>query len=549
MLKSMFVKNFAIIDNIEVDFSNNMTVLTGETGAGKSLIIDAIGLLFGDRASSEMVRHGENKAIIEGVFDLYNNDIDELLTSSNIDKEDFLVIRREIYENGKSVCKVNGNSVNLNFLQEISVNLGNIHTQFDNEKLVNPKNYLNFIDDEENKKILCVYEEKLKAYNKINRRYQDLLRSENENSQKLEFYKFQYNELKKANLTISEEEELKNRLLILNNYEKISSSINEFLNLYNDSDILDKIYESVNILEKLSKFDEKYLEYKKNIEESYYSINDIVDEINISFKNQDFDFDELNEINERLGVYSDFKRKYKMNVEEIVSYFEKIGDEIEKIENFDSLASKLEKEVSLAYSDVIDLATKLSERRKVLANKLIDEIRNNLIDLQLENTILDIVVSSDATKLQKNGIDDIDILITFNKGEPLKPLSKVASGGELSRFMLALKAIASNKFNNQTLVFDEIDNGVSGAVAYSIANKIKEISKHCQVLCVTHLVQVAAKADHQLFLSKDVDSSGRTSTKIKELDYDERVEEISKMASFGNSSEASRNLAKELLKN
>ena len=178
MLKSMLVKNFAIIDNIEVDFSNNMTVLTGETGAGKSLIIDAIGLLFGDRASSEMVRHGENKAIIEGVFDNSNEEINNLLSSFNIDIDDFLVIRREIYENGKSICKVNGNTVNLNFLQEISIYLGNIHTQFDNEKLVNPKNYLSFIDDDENKKLLLDYEEKLKIYNKINKRYTELIKSE-----------------------------------------------------------------------------------------------------------------------------------------------------------------------------------------------------------------------------------------------------------------------------------------------------------------------------------------------------------------------------------
>lgn len=549
MLKSMLVKNFAIIDNIEVDFSNNMTVLTGETGAGKSLIIDAIGLLFGDRASSEMVRHGENKAIIEGVFDNSSEEINNLLSSFNIDIDDFLVIRREIYENGKSICKVNGNTVNLNFLQEISIYLGNIHTQFDNEKLVNPKNYLSFIDDDENKKLLLDYEEKLKIYNKINKRYTELIKSEDENNQKLDFYKFQYNELKKANLNSSEEEELKNRLLIMNNHEKITSSINEFLDLYNANDLLDKIYESINILEKLSKFDEKYHDYKKTIEENYYSINDVLEEINLNFKNQDFDFDELNEINDRLGVYSDYKRKYKMTTDEIVEYFQNIANEIEKIENFDTLSVQLEKEVAMAYNDVIKIAECLSERRKTIAKNLVEEIRSNLIDLQLENTILDIVISTDKTKLQKTGIDDIDILITFNKGEPLKPLSKVASGGELSRFMLALKTIASNKFNNQTLVFDEIDNGVSGGVAYSIANKIKEISKHCQVLCVTHLVQVAAKADHQLFLSKSIDESGRTSTRIKELNYDERVEEISKMASFGNSSEASINLAKELLKN
>lgn len=547
MLKSMFVKNFAIIDNIQVDFSSGMTVLTGETGAGKSLIIDAIGLLFGDRASAELVRHGENKAIIEGVFENINQNALNVLNELEIDNEDFLVIRREIYENGKSICKVNGTTVPLASLQELSNNLGNIHTQFDNEKLVNPKNYLSFIDDEKNNELLSLYELKLKEYNKVNRSYHELLKNETENNQKLDFYKFQYNELKKANLSISEEEDLKSRLHILNNFEKITSSVNEFLDLYNQNDLLDKIYASLTILDKLSKFDNKYLEYKNTIEENYYSINDCVEEINLKFNNQDIDYSELDEINNRLGVYSDLKRKYKMSVEEIIAYYQKIEEEIKKIENFDNLSSELEKEVNKLHQETLDIAKKISERRKKIACELVDKIKTNLIDLQLENTTLRIVVESNEEKFQKTGIDNVDILITFNKGEPLKPLSKVASGGELSRFMLALKAIASEKFENQTLIFDEIDSGVSGAVAYSIANKIKEISLYSQVLCVTHLVQVAAKSHHQLFLSKEVDENNRTLTKIKELSYEERVEEISKMASFGKVSEASINFAKELL--
>lgn len=548
MIKSMLVKNFAIIDNIQVDFSNGMTVLTGETGAGKSLIIDAIGLLFGDRASSELVRHGENKAIIEGVFENVNQKTLNVLKSLDIVEDDFLVIRREIYENGKSICKVNGYVISLTNLQELSTSLGNIHTQFDNEKLVNPKNYLNFIDDEINKNLLIKYDESLKKYNNVNKKYHDLLKSENENNQKLEFYKYQYNELKKANLNVSEEEELKSRLHVLNNFEKITTSVNEFLEIYDHDDVLDKIYQSLSILEKLSKYDEKYLEFKNTIEENYYSINDIVKEINLKFKNQDLNYDELDEINNRLGIYSDYKRKYKMSVEEITNYFKKISDEIEKIENFDVLSKDLEKEVNLLHKEVLNIALEISNRRKKIANELQEMIKSNLIDLQLENTILKIDVSSDEAKLQKTGIDDIDILITFNKGEPLKPLSKVASGGELSRFMLALKAIVSNKFSNQTLVFDEIDNGVSGAIAYSMANKIKEISKYCQVLCVTHLVQVAAKADHQLFISKEINNE-RTATLIKELNDEERIDEISKMASYGKTSEASRKFAEELLKN
>ncbi len=548
MLKSIFVKNFAIIDNIQIDFSENMTVLTGETGAGKSLIIDAIGLLFGDRASSELIRFGETKAIIEGVFTDTNIKVSEILQELEIEEEDFLTIRREIYNNGKNLCKINGNSVSLNVLQELSNYLGNIHTQFDSEKLVNPKNYFNFIDNEEIKLLLALYQDKLKEYNKVKKEYDTLLANEAENNQKLEFYKYQFNDLKNVNLNVDEENDLKERSNVLNNYEKISSQINEFINIYDNNDILDKIYESIQLLEKIEKYNNKFSKYKTILEENYYNVNDILEEIHLDFKNQDIDYNELDEINERLGIYSDYKRKYKMSTEEIVNFYHKLEEEIQKVENFDILSEKLKESVDKLYNDLLSVAQKISDLRKKVAHELVEKIRSNLLDLQLSKTILDIVIKSDSSQFKKNGIDDIDILITFNEGEPLKPLSKIASGGELSRFMLALKAITANQFVNQTLIFDEIDNGVSGSVAYSIANKIKEISQKSQVLCVTHLVQVAAISDHQLHISKEIDNN-RTKTNIKELNYEERVEEISKMASFGLSSEASRNFAKELLKN
>jgi len=547
MLKSMLVKNFAIIDNIQIEFDSGMSVLTGETGAGKSLIIDAIGLLFGDRASSELVRHGESKAVIEGIFTNVSEKVNDILQEEGIDEEDFLTIKREIYENGKSLCKVNGNSVSLSFLQELSSTLGNIHTQFDNTKLVNPKNYLDFIDDENIKELLVVYQNNLKKYNKIKKEYDTLLKNEEENNQKLDFYRYQYSDLTKAGLNVSEEEELKSRLSVLNNMEKITSNINDFISAYDEYDVLDKIYESIQSLEKIEKYDSKFTEYKKQVEENYYAIEEILNQVKINFSKQDLDIDELNNINDRLGVYSDYKRKYKMTTEEIVLYLDKIKSEIEKIENFDELSKDLKKDLDNAHKELLEIALTISNNRKELAKELSISISKNLKDLQLDNTVLEILVNSNPDSFKKNGIDEIEMMITFNKGEPLKPLSKVASGGELSRFMLAFKAITAKNFTNQTLIFDEIDSGVSGAIAYSIANKIKEISLNSQVLCVTHLVQVAAKSDHQLFLSKEIDSSNRTVTKIKELTDEERIEEISKMASFGNVSEASRNFAKELL--
>lgn len=546
MLRSMYVKNFAIIDNISIEFNDKMTVLTGETGAGKSLIIDAIGLLFGDRASSEVVRTGETKATVEGVFDNLI-DTNSFLEENDIEIDDYLIIKREINENGKSVCKINNTTVPLSLISELGLLLGNIHTQFDNEKLINPKNYLDFVDDEDIKKDLIIYSERLKLYNKVNREYKDLCNNEKENNQKLDFLKFQYNELQKANLSISEEEELKSKLNILNNYEKISSNLNSFIDIYDNDEVLDKIYESLSYLEKLASFDEKYNLYKNDLTDSYYNINDIVSSIKSSFKESDIDLNELDTINDRLGIYSDLKRKYKLQTNEIIDYFNSLKDTIDSIENFDEKVSELEKEVNIRKNELLEISNIITNKRIARCNYIEDKIKDNLVDLELKDTILEINVLSNPESFKKNGIDEIQINITFNKGEDLRPLNKIASGGELSRFMLALKAITSHQFENKTLIFDEIDSGVSGKIAYSIANKIKEISNFAQVLCVSHLVQVAAIATHQLFIAKVI-KDDRTLTSIKELDYDERVIELSKMASFGNPTDASISFAKELLK-
>ena len=546
MLRSISVKNFAIIDNIQIDFNDHMSVLTGETGAGKSLIIDAIGLLFGDRASSELVRRNESKASVEGVFDNLE-DSDYFLAENEIEKEDFLVIRRDIYENGKSICKINGEAVSLNLLSDLGSILGSIHTQFDNEKLTNPKNYFDFIDTSEIKHDIDEYSRMLKIYNAKKRELDNLLKTESENNQKLDFLKYQEEELKKANLSVKEEDELKNRANILNNHEKIASNINSFLEIYDNDEILEKIYESINYLDKVKEYDEGVNKIKESMYDSYYNLSDAIDTIKSSFKTSELDLDELDEINNRLGVYSDIKRKYKMQTEEIVELYLSLNEKIQAIENFDEIRSDLEKEVKDYKDKLLKIALTISDLRKKQAKEIEQEIKVNLNDLQLSQTELKIYINSNPDRFLKNGIDEVEISVTFNKGEAMRSLHKVASGGELSRFMLALKAITSKKFVSKTLIFDEIDSGVSGSVAYSLATKIASISKYAQVLCVTHLVQVASIADHQLFIYKTVED-GRTKTFIKELNYDERVLEISKMASNGEVSDASIELAKELLK-
>lgn len=549
MLLSLYVQNFAIIDNIKIDFKDKMTVITGETGAGKSILIDAIGLLFGERASSDLVRFGEDKAIIEGIFTEVPESIRELTNSTS---DDMLTIRREVYANGKSICKVNNQTITLSQLSEISELLGDIHTQFDTQRLINPKNYLNFISNEKIDSLIETYRNELKNYNLLKKEYNDLLNKSDTDNQRIDFLKYQIKEIEEANLSDTEEEELKQRSNYLMNYENILKNMKEFIELFDENNTLDNIYSSLYNLKKLQEYDQQYKDLYEALESAYYEINDIVDKVRKNYKFADFDEIEFNYVNDRLGFYSEIKRKYKKSTSEILKYYDTIKEEVNKIENYDEILVNLEKKVNDAYNKTLEIAKNIRNERIELAKKLEEKIINNLKDLKLKNTKFEISFNSlDNITFFPNGIDEVDFLISFNIGEPLKPLSKVASGGELSRFMLALKEIISEKVNLQTIIFDEIDNGVSGEVAYSIANKIKSISKNVQVLCVTHLPQVAAISDNHLNIRKEIifeNNINRTVTKIEELDFDKRVNEIAKMISNGVVTDASKNLAIELLK-
>lgn len=546
MLVSLNVKNFAIIDNMQIEFQDQMTCLTGETGAGKSLIIDAIGLLFGKRASVEMIRFGETKATIEGIFSVYTPQMADLI-GNEFNSSDYLIIKREIYANGKSICKVNNQAISLNQLNEISESIGDIHTQYDTQGLFNPKNYLKFIDDSFSNSLLIAYQNNLKGYKQANSNYQNLIKRNADDSQKLEFLKFQIKELNSANLSIQEEEQLKQQAHYLSHYEQISTNVNQVLSLFSKQKILENLYESVSTLSKVVKFDERYGTIQKKMEDDYYNLCDEVAEVSKLYKNFDFDLQELDQINERLGLYSDLKRKYKKTTQELVDYQLSLNEEINLIENFDDRLKEAKQQLDMAFHKTLEIALEISKHRKKLASLLQQAIIDNLADLQLPNTRFEIAFqNNNPTTFYNDGIDLVDFYISFNPGEPLKPLSKVASGGELSRFMLALKTIVSEKLDLQTIIFDEIDNGVSGSIAYSIANKIKSIANQSQVLCVTHLPQVAAIANHHLRISKVTDL-GRTTTQLDSLTKESRIEEIAKMISNGNITTASVNLAKELL--
>lgn len=552
MLVSLSVKNFAIIDNVQIEFEPNMTVMTGETGAGKSLIIDALSLLFGARASSDLIRYGENKASIVGVFSNYSKDIINILNEIGVDfdEEDNLIIKRELYANGKSVCKINSDIVTLNDLKAICDYVGDIHSQNDSLGLINPKNYLSFIRNAKIDELIIKYQNLLKEYKNIKSLYNSKLKHNEEIKEKMDFLKYQYKELKSYDLNVTEEEDLKNELSSLSNYENINEAIKSFKDIYDKQNALDLIYESLNQLNKLRSYDNKYEDLYKELEDAYYNIEAVVD--NSLFKNISGSYDvdkRIDEINSRLGIYSDLKRKYKKTTSEIILYLNQIEKDLQDFDNFDVDIEDLKKQYEIKYNETLDLAYQIREERIKLSKELELKLLSNLFDLELKNTSFNIVfndIIENNITFNKDGIDTVDFMVSFNKGELMKPLSKVASGGELSRFMLALKVVLGDNLPMQTKVFDEVDSGVSGNVAYAIAKKIKEISKTSQVICVTHLPQVASIGDNHLKIAKCVEND-RTYTIIDTLDEGNKVLEIASMLSNGNVSHASINMAKELI--
>lgn len=552
MLVTLNVKNFAIIDNIQIDFDKGFTVLTGETGAGKSLIIDAISLLFGERASNDLIRYGEQKATIEGIFSNYDNKIKEYLEELSIDydEDEFLVIKRELYQTGKSICKINNQTISLNQLKQISEYIGDIHSQLETFGLINPKNYLSFLRSEEIDENIIKYQNELKLYKNTLNELNELESKITENSLKEDYLKYQLNELEKANLNVDEEYNLQNELKILSNSEKMKSLIQTIKDTYSNSDLLDKIYESISVIDKLSQYDERFVNIKQIIEESYYNLEEVSNDKLFNSSSYDFDENRFNEINDRLGLYSDLKRKYKKQIGELIDYKIQIKAILENINNYDAFKEELNKKLILYYNNTLGFANKIRKLRMENSKKIESDIKNHLLDLQLNNARFEIVfneITNDIVFL-KDGIDQIDFMISFNKGEPVKSLSKTASGGELSRFMLALKTILGDKLPMQTKIFDEIDSGVSGSIAYSIGKKLVNISKNSQVLCITHLPQVASLADNHFKISKEIIDS-KTYTKIELLNEEERVKEVASMISNGNITEASMQYASELIKN
>ena len=557
MIKKLEVKNFAIIEDITLEFNSGMTVLTGQTGAGKSLIIDTISLLLGARADTDMIRYEAKEARIVGVF---SNDskLNDIFNNNNIPTLDDITVERTISQS-KSIIKINGVSASLNLLKQVGNYLADLHIQNDTYSLFDKEKYLSLLDpvnDDKFNKLLNSYIEALYKYNSNLKDYETVLSSKNKTLERLEFLEYEHEELDKLDLKENLDKELEEEINMLENYDKISSNLSECYNLLNsDESSLDNIYDSAKLLDKISEYKEEFKEYNEKLLDSYYIIDEIRMNIAKELENLDFDEEEFNLKQERLNDINKAKEKYKMSLDELIKYNEKIALEIDIATNYDEVLKDKALLVSESYQALVDKGVKLSEYRKKLALELEKNITKECKDLDLENTIFKVSFNEakftdpfDNKPFLSNGIDDIDFLITFNKGEPLKPLYKVASGGEASRIMLAFKSYFSSKNNARLMVFDEIDSGVSGVTALKIAKKMKDISKTIQVLAITHLASVAGIGDNHMFISKE-EINGRTVTNVKLLSYDERVKEIATMINGDKISVYALEYAKELLNN
>ena len=554
MLTSLTVSNFAIIDNISIEFEDKLSVLTGETGAGKSLIIDAIGLLLGERASSSMVRQDADKAIIEGVFCNYNPRINEILEEIGIDNsDDTLIVKREINKNGKSISRINGFVVTLNQLESIAGLLADIHTQLDTKKLFDVRNYVEFVDNEVSNGILNDYLKCREEYFNAYKAYKKILKEIENGQENLDFYKYRLSELKNLQLDVNEIDNLEQELYVLNNYETIYNNICSVKEIFKTNNIVNGLYDLKNIISKLTSVDSKYLAIKDNLENMYYELDDLETTINNEIRSLEFDEERLNYINNRLSLLKDVQRKYKKNIEELIEYQKELQSFVDNFEQSDFLIEEAKKNTITTFGELVKKAQELSIVRKANAKLLKENIMKTLTDLCLDKVQMEIVFNDvdynsfeNSAIFKDNGVDEIDFLVSFNPGESLKPLSKVASGGEMSRVMLAFKTHILENVGLSTIIFDEIDTGISGEAANAVAVKLKAISKKTQVLSITHLPIVASAADHHLFVKKKV-VNDRTVTSITKLSKEERIKEIATMISSQKDEITSQLLAESMI--
>lgn len=558
MLTELSIKNFAIIDKISITFNDGLTVLTGETGAGKSIIIDAVQLLAGGRGSVEFVRHGSEKAEIQGLFTIENDQhrVFEIGKTYGIEISDQQVIlQRVITAGGKSICRINGKLVTLAILREFGRTLIDIHSQHETQSLMTPENHIDLLDlydPDSIRKEKETYLDLFESLQSLKKRFKKLNENEQENAHRLDLLEFQKQELEDAELIPDEDVELEQKRNKLANFERIYNSIQDAYNaLYGEQKGLEWVNKAQTSLLDNSKYDPFIAEKGEEIADHYFALEELSFELGSYMNEQQYDPDQLNEIEARLDELDRLKKKYGSTVNEMIKYAAKIEEEIDQLKNKEYHLANLQEEIIEKEKDAYLEAKQLHDSRKNAAKALTAEMYKEFKDLYLEKASFKIEFNSDTEtkgepKLHQNGFDHVHFLISTNPGEPLKPLHKIASGGELSRIMLALKRIFARHQGITSVIFDEVDTGVSGRVAQAIAEKIYQISAGSQVLCITHLPQVASMADKHKLIEKSV-INNRTTTIISQLIPNEQIDELSRMITGTELTETAKEHAREML--
>lgn len=540
MISHLSIKDFAVIENVDIDFYNGLNMITGETGAGKSIVIEAVSLALGSRADTAYIRSGKNKAVVQ--------------LAADIDGEEY-VITREISATGKNLCKINGQMVTLGELASLCKKIADIHGQYDHQSLLNPDYHINLIDTYE--AAIAPLKERVSAdykrYKDIRNQLVAIINSEKENARKRDFMAYELTEIRNAQLVPGEDEELSDRISISRNSERIYQNLSEAYSIVYDESpsVLEGLGAAMNMLHEISDFSQSIKEIADNVEDAYYKLEESIKDARGIRDSLSFSPEELDDCTARLDLIDNLKRKYGNTIEEILEYADRLEEQLSYIENADQLKIQLSAELSEAEKALQGSSLELSKLRKESAKELCCKIEAELKELNFKNSSLsasfeELKTAKGRFAYTENGIDKVEFLISTNHGEPQKPLSKIASGGELSRIMLAFKRIVADYDNIPTMIFDEIDTGISGIAASVVGKKLKQISENHQIICITHLPQIAACGTHNYKIEKLSDETS-TFTTVTELSKDGKVTEIARLLGGLNITDTTIDSARELI--
>lgn len=546
MLKSLSIENIAIIKKVHIDFNDGFNVLTGETGAGKSILIDAINAVLGERTNKELIRSGCDNANVTAVFDDLDTVIDKLSEFGVTLEEGKLFLQRTLNSSGKNICRINGNQVPLSVLRDIGAILIDIHGQHDNRNLLNPDNHIIYLDKyASNGDLIANYYKSYTELKSARRELNSIYKSIEETQRLLDLYTYQTKEIESANITVGERQSLVDKRERAKNARLISQKLSDaFGSIIGDEGAVSKLDIAAKSIADIKKF----VSFNEDIESKFlafsYELSAISGDLRSMLDNNDFSEAELEQINDRISFIDDISRKYGGNEESVLEYYNKIYSELQVFSQSETSVKELETRIESLENEVIEKAQKITLSRRKAGKEFCDKLCDTLQFLQMPNVQFDVSFNQD--KYKANGCDDVEFLISANPGQPLKPLSKIASGGELSRIMLAIKSVFSNIDDIGTVIFDEIDTGISGTAADKVGTKLFEISNSRQIICVTHLAQIAAKANSHFLIQKNIDTDS-TETTVMFIDGEDRVKEIARIISGGEMTESLKSTAKELL--